>query len=199
MKKDVFAVEIIQDSLLAIGDEMFVALARSSMSPVIYEVLDYACGLTDAQGNLISQGNGVTSFIGMLSPMVQRVIEKFDHGQKLHEGDVIIINDPYVGGGSHLSDVGLVLPIFYNGEIIAYSANKAHWTEVGGMDPGSFTSNSNEIYQEGLQLPGVKLYHKGELNEAIYEIISMNVRLPELSIGDMFAQVAALKLSLIHI
>ena len=193
MKKDVFAVEIIQDSLLAIGDEMFVALARSSMSPVIYEVLDYACGLTDAQGNLISQGNGVTSFIGMLSPMVQRVIEKFDHGQNLHEGDVIIINDPYVGGGSHLSDVGLVLPIFYNGEIIAYSANKAHWTEVGGMDPGSFTSNSNEIYQEGLQLPGVKLYHKGELNEAIYEIISTNVRLPELSIGDMFAQVAALK------
>ncbi|MFU8648610.1 hydantoinase B/oxoprolinase family protein [Lysinibacillus sp. RSDA_15] len=193
MKKDVFAVEIIQDSLLAIGDEMFVALARSSMSPVIYEVLDYACGLTDAQGNLISQGNGVTSFIGMLSPMVQRVIEKFDNGQRLHEGDVIIINDPYVGGGSHLSDVGLVLPIFYQGEIIAYSANKAHWTEVGGMDPGSFTSNSNEIYQEGLQLPGVKLYHKGELNEAIYEIISTNVRLPELSIGDMFAQVAALK------
>lgn len=90
---------------------MFVALARSSMSPVIYEVLDYACGLTDAKGNLISQGNGVTSFIGMLSPMVQRVIEKFDNG-KLHEGDVIIINDPYVGGGSHLSDVGLVLPIF---------------------------------------------------------------------------------------
>lgn len=193
MKKDVFAVEIIQDSLLAIGDEMFVALARSSMSPVIYEVLDYACGLTDAKGNLISQGNGVTSFIGMLSPMVQRVIEKFDNGKKLHEGDVIIINDPYVGGGSHLSDVGLVLPIFYNGEIIAYSANKAHWTEVGGMDPGSFTSNSNEIYQEGLQLPGVKLYHQGELNDAVYEIISTNVRLPELSIGDMFAQVAALK------
>ncbi|MET4560118.1 N-methylhydantoinase B [Lysinibacillus parviboronicapiens] len=193
MNKDVFALEIIQDSLLAIGDEMFVALARSSMSPVIYEVLDYACGLTDAKGNLISQGNGVTSFIGMLSPMVQHVIDKFNGGADLHEGDVIIINDPYVGGGSHLSDVGLVLPIFYKGEVIAYSANKAHWTEVGGMDPGSFTSNSNEIYQEGLQLPGVKLYQKGELSAAVYEIIATNVRLPELSIGDMLAQVAALK------
>ncbi|MBM7587200.1 N-methylhydantoinase B [Bacillus pakistanensis] len=188
-----YTVEIIKDSLLSIGDEMFVALARTSMSPIIYEVLDYACGLTDAKGQLISQGNGVTSFIGMLSPMVQHVIEKFDHGQDLSEGDIIIINDPYVGGGSHLSDVGLVMPIFYDGDLIGFSANKGHWTEVGGKDPGSFTTDSNEIYQEGLQLPGIKLYEKGVLNQAIVDIIESNVRFPELSLGDLWAQVAALK------
>src|SRR5690606_32432919 len=105
--------------------EMFYALARTSMSPIIYEVLDYACGLTDQKGQLISQGNGVTSFIGMLSPMVQHVLKKFDDGKELEPGDIIIINDPYVGGGSHLSDVGLVLPIFYKGELVAFSANKA--------------------------------------------------------------------------
>ncbi|MBR7315216.1 hydantoinase B/oxoprolinase family protein, partial [Klebsiella pneumoniae] len=93
-----------------------------------------------AKGRLVSQGNGVTSFIGMLSPMVQHVLEKFDNGQKLSPGDIIIINDPYVGGGSHLSDVGLVMPIYYGGELFAFSANKGHWTEVGGKDPGSFTS-----------------------------------------------------------
>jgi N-methylhydantoinase B len=186
-----FTVEIIKDSLLSIGDEMFVALARTSMSPMFYEVLDYACGLTSAKGHLISQGNGVTSFIGMLSPMVQHVVETF--GEDLSDGDIIIINDPYVGGGSHLSDVGLVMPIFYEGELVGFSANKGHWTEVGGKDPGSFTTDSNEIYQEGLQLPAIKLYEKGVLNQAIVAIIERNVRFPELSLGDLWAQVAALK------
>lgn len=191
--KNPFTQEVIKDSLLSIGEEMFVALARTSMSPIIYEVLDYACGLTDAKGNLVSQGNGVTSFIGMLSPMVKSVIAKYDNGMDLHEGDIIIINDPYIGGGSHLSDVGLVMPIFFAGSLVAFSANKGHWTEVGGKDPGSFTNDSTEIYQEGLQLPGVKLFEKGKLNNAIEDIIATNVRLPKLSIGDMWAQVAALR------
>src|SRR5699024_4679466 len=99
------------------------------------EVLDYACGLTDAKGNLISQGNGVTSFIGMLSPMVKTVLQKFEDGEKLSEGDIIIINDPFVGGGSHLSDVGLVMPIYHEGKLVAFSANKGHWTDVGGKNP----------------------------------------------------------------
>ncbi|WHY89307.1 hydantoinase B/oxoprolinase family protein [Neobacillus cucumis] len=193
IKINPFTLEVIKDSLMSIGDEMFLALARTSMSPIIYEVLDYACGLTDARGNLISQGNGVTSFIGMLSPMVQHVVKKFDDGKALKEGDVIIINDPYVGGGSHLSDVGLVMPIFCKGELVAFSANKGHWTEVGGKDPGSFTSDSTEIFQEGLQLPGVKLFDGGILNQAIVDVIATNVRLPELSLGDMWAQVAALR------
>lgn len=192
-KVDPFTLEIVKDSLLAAGDEMFIALAKTSMSPIIYEVLDYASGLTDAKGQLLTQGNGVTGFIGMLSFMVRETIEKFGKKGDLHPGDIIIINDPYRGGGSHLSDVGLVMPIFYEGELIAFSANKAHWTEVGGKDPGSFTNDSTEIFQEGLQFPCIKLYDKGRLNEGIVEIIRSNVRFPDLSLGDMWAQVAALK------
>lgn len=188
-----FTLEVIKDSLLSIGDEMFIALAKTSMSPMFYEALDYACGLTDAKGNLISQGNGVTSFIGMLSPLVQHVIKQFDDGKDLNAGDVIIINDPYAGGGSHLSDVGLVMPIYYQGELVAFSVNKGHWTEVGGKDPGSYTNDSTEIYQEGLQLPGVKLFESGKINQAIVDIIEKNVRLPEQSLGDMWAQIAALR------
>src|SRR5699024_11309351 len=99
--------EIVKDSLLAISDEMFETLARRSKSPIIYEVLDYASGITDHDGNLLTQGNGVAGFIGMPSHMVEYTIQTFTH-KNVHPGDVIIINDPYVGGGSHLSDVGLV-------------------------------------------------------------------------------------------
>src|SRR5699024_7107814 len=188
-----FTIEIIKDSLLSVGEEMFIALAKTSMSPMFYEALDYACGLTDAKGNLVSQGNGVTSFIGMLSPMVQHVLKKFDNGRNLKHGDVVIINDPYAPGGSHLSDVGLVMPIFYDNEIVAFSVNKGHWTEVGGKEPGSFTNDATEVYQEGLQLPGIKLFEEGEINQSIVDIISINVRLPEQSLGDMWAQIAALR------
>src|SRR5690625_4705847 len=192
-KVDPFTLEIVKDSLLAAGDEMFIALAKTSMSPIIYEVLDYASGLTDAKGQLLTQGNGVTGFIGMLSFMVRETIEKFGKKGRLYEGDIIIINDPYRGGGSHLSDIGLVMPIFKDGEIIAFSANKAHWTEVGGKDPGSFTNDSVDIFQEGLQFPCIKLFSKGEVNQGLVEMIKSNVRFPDLSLGDMWAQVAALK------
>lgn len=191
-KVDPFTVEIVKDSLGAIGEEMFHALARTSMSPIIYEVLDYASGLTDKKGQLLTQGNGITAFVGMLSFMVKEVVHKFGY-ENIREGDIFIINDPYSGGGSHLSDVGLVLPIFHEGKLIAFSVNKAHWTEVGGKDPGSFTTDAISIFQEGLQFPCVKIFDQGKLNESIVEIIGANVRFPDLSIGDLWAQVAALK------
>ena len=134
-KTNPFTYEVIKDAFIATGEEMFIALAKTSMSPIVYEVLDYACGLTNKKGELITQGNGVTGFIGMLSFMVKDTIEK--HGDTIEEGDIFIINDPYKGGGSHLNDVGLVMPVFYQGELISFVANKAHWTDVGGKDPGS--------------------------------------------------------------
>src|SRR6266487_6807022 len=122
---DLFTVEIVKDSLVAIGDEMFVALQRTSKSTIIYEVLDFASGLIDAGGNLITQGNGVTGFLGTLTFAVRSTLEKFGPEQ-LAPGDVVITNDPYSGGGTHLSDVSLVVPIHYGGELIAFSASKAH-------------------------------------------------------------------------
>lgn len=192
-KVDPFTLDIVKDSLIAIGDEMFVALQRTAMSPIIYEVLDYASGLTDSKGQLLTQGNGVTGFIGMLAPMVLETLKKFGDSNELNPGDIILINDPYEGGGSHLSDVGLVMPIFYEDELVAFSANKAHWTEVGGKDAGSMSTDSTDIYQEGLQFPCVKLFEGGKLNQSVVDIIAANVRFPDLSLGDMWAQVAALK------
>ena len=189
---DIITLDIIKDSLLAAGEEIFTSIARTSKSPIIYETLDFASGLTDDKGNLITQGNGCAGFLGMLSSMVKEVIRKWANTGRLKEGDIIIINDPYGGGGSHIQDVGVVMPIFVDGEIFCYTANKCHWSEMGGKDPG-FSLNATDIYQEGLQMPCVKLFNEGVLNEDIADIIRANVRFPDLSIGDMWAGVSGLR------
>lgn len=190
---DPFTVEIVKDALVAIGDEMFVALQRTSKSTIIYEVLDFASGLIDASGQLITQGNGVTGFLGTLTFAVRSTLEKFGP-EGLRPGDVVITNDPYSGGGTHLSDVSLIVPIFYDDELVAFSASKAHWTEVGGKDPGSWTTDATEVFQEGLQFPCVKLYEEGRPVQSVIDLIEANVRLPDMTLGDMYAQAASLRL-----
>src|SRR2546427_3196057 len=162
---DPFTLEIIKNALVAIGDEMFVALQRTSMSTIIYEVLDYATGLTDSRGQLITQGNGVTLFLGTLSHAVSYTLEKF--GADLRPGDIIVTNDPYTGGGTHLSDVSLIMPIFYDGEIVAFSPNKAHWAGGGGKDPGALATDATEGYQEGRQFPSVKVVEPRKPNQSV--------------------------------
>lgn len=191
---DPFTLEIIKEGLVAVGDEMFVTMQRTSMSTIIYEVLDYATGLTDAKGRLITQGNGVTLFLGTLDFGVRSVLRKFGE-EGLSPGDIIITNDPYEGGGTHLSDVSLFMPIFYGGKIVGFAGNKGHWTEVGGMAAGSWTTNSTEVYQEGLQFPCIKIFNEGVPNQSLIDLIKANVRTPDMSIGDMYAQAASLRIA----
>ena len=116
--------DIVKDSLIAVSNEVFYAFARTSMSPIIYETLDYASGIADVNGKLLTQGNGACGFIGLIAPMIQEIIEKYGK-ENLHPGDVYLINDPYMGGGTHLSDIGMVMPVFYREELIAFIGNKA--------------------------------------------------------------------------
>lgn len=156
MKIDPVTLDIVKDSLIAVSNEVFYAFARTSMSPIIYETLDYASGIADADGSLLTQGNGACAFIGLIAPMIQEIVQKFGKEQ-MKPGDVYLINDPYMGGGTHLSDIGMVMPVFYDGEIVAFVGNKAHWSDIGGMASGSFTTDSTEVFQEGLRFSGVKL------------------------------------------
>ena len=112
---DIFTREIIKNSLVAIGEEMFVALQRTSMSPIIYETLDFGIGITDAKARLIAQGNGIPGFIGTLDGAVADAIRKF--GDCIFAGDIFITNTPYNGGGTHLSDVTLCKPVFSGDEM----------------------------------------------------------------------------------
>jgi N-methylhydantoinase B len=188
---DVFTLEIVKDALVAIGYEMFDAMIRTSMSPIIYETTDFAVGVTDAAGNLIAQGNGVTAFLATLDTAVQSALRKYPSRGDLAPGDILMTNIPYEGGGTHLSDVVILVPVFHGTDLIAWTVNKAHWTEVGGAQAGSVSTEATEIYQEGLQFPFIKLYQAGQLNQALVEMIEANVRLPDSTIGDMHAGVAA--------
>ena len=186
-----YTLEIIKSSLTAIGDEMFSALRRTSMSPIIYETLDYSVGVTDRAGDMIAQGNGTTVFLGMIDSLVKDVLAKFGPADDIHPGDMFISNDPYQGGGTHLSDVALVKPVFYRDELVGFTVNKAHWVDVGGKVPGSFTPDSTEIFQEGIQIPAVKVMARGEPVEGVLDILQANIRLPQDSMGDFWAGVAA--------
>jgi N-methylhydantoinase B len=189
---DRFTLDVLREAFLAIADEMFVSLQRTSQSPVIYEVLDFAVGITDASGELVSQGNGIAGFLGPLGEATRDTIARVPH---LRPGDVVATNDPYAGGGTHLSDVALVRPIFAADRPIAFAAAKGHWTEVGGKDPGSWTADSTEVYQEGLQLPFVKAVRGGVPDRDIVAILRANSRLPDMVEGDLLAQAACLEVA----
>jgi len=190
---DIFTLEIIKDALVAVGDEMFNAMLRTSMSPIIYETTDFAVGATDARGQLLAQGNGVTGFLATLDTAVQSTLRRYPDPGDILPGDVFMTNTPYEGGGTHLSDVVIVYPVFSGERLVAWTVNKAHWTEVGGTYAGSASTVSSDIFQEGLQFRFIKLYDEGRLNKAVVEIIRANVRLPDSTIGDMHAGVAACK------
>lgn len=186
-----FTLDIIESNLIASAEETFSAFGRASKSPVIYEVLDYAAGLTDANGLLVAQANGVPGFLGTLDLAVQDCIKKFGK-DGFSPGDICIVNVPY-SSGTHLNDVNLIMPVFVQGHIVAFSAIKGHWSEVGGMHFGSWTSDSTEIYQEGLIFPPIKLFEKGRIVSAMVEMIRANVRTPEMTLGDMEAHAASLR------
>jgi N-methylhydantoinase B len=186
---DPFAVEILKDKLAATADEMGVVLARTSMSPIVYEVLDFACGLTDAQARVVAQTNGLTLFTGTFGPQVDSVIA--DYGlDGMRPGDVFATNVPY-RGGTHTCDVCLVKPIFAAGRVVAFAVSITHWIDIGGSVPGSIPPDATDIYQEGLRLPGVRVYDAGRRNDAVVALIAANIRLPRTGIGDLNAGVAA--------
>jgi N-methylhydantoinase B len=186
---DPITLEIIQNSLQAVSDEMFAAFRKTAMSAIIYEVLDMGTGITDGEGNLASSGAGIPAFVGVLDKAVKRVIEL--NGDDIRPGDIFATNDPYFGGVTHLNDVVLAMPVFVDDELIAWTANIAHWNDVGGMVPGSISNEAREIFQEGLRLPAVKLISEGEAIRSVMEIMKCNSRLPDYLQGDMWAGIAA--------
>ena len=190
---DPFTLEIIKSKLLAIASEMSVVLARTSMSPIIYEVLDFACGLTDPDGQVIAQANGLTLFTGTFAAQVQSVTNKFGP-DRIKPGDIFMTNGPY-DGGTHTCDIALIQPVFVDGDVVAFTVSITHWTEVGGKTPGSVSPDATEIYQEGLQFPIIHIVHEGEMVEEVVEIIRANVRLPLMSIGDLNAGIAACRIA----
>ena len=189
---DPITVEIIQSSLQAACDEMFIAMRKTAMSSIIYEVLDFGTAVTDSKGNIAASGAGIPAFIAMCDKAVQAVIKKFDD-KEIYSGDVFATNDPYNGGVTHLNDVIVVTPVFSENEIIAWTANIAHWPDLGGMAPGGISADATEIFQEGLQLPVIKMIEQGKPIQSVIDIILSNSRVPQYTEGDMWAAIASVR------
>jgi len=184
--------EIIQGKLLATVDEMGIVMARTSMSPVIYEVLDFACGICLPSGDLVAQTNGITLFTGTFAAQIRSLTARF--GDDMAPGDVLVTNDPY-GGGTHSCDFAIVRPIFAEGRLIAFAINVAHWLDVGGAVPGSLPPDATSVYQEGLRLSGVRLVRNDVLLPDMARIITENVRIPDVAMGDLNAQLATVRIA----
>lgn len=187
---DPVTLEVIRNRLDSIAQEMQDALVRSGYSNIIKEGHDCSAALFDRVGEVIAQATALPAQLGVLPPAVRRVLR--DHpSESMAEGDVFVMNDPY-DGGTHLPDICLIAPIVHDGETVAFAACIAHHQDVGGKTPGSLPTDSTDIFQEGLRIPLVKLYEAGAPNRVAHAFIERNVRIPQIVMGDLRAQMAAL-------
>jgi N-methylhydantoinase B len=191
---DPITLEIVFNGLRSITDETYIALTRSAYSTNIKERRDHSTAICDADGRLIVQAeNSLPIHLASMTGLMDSLLAKYRR-EEFHEGDLFVANDPHVAGGTHLPDINLALPIFYDGELVGFICNIAHHADVGGMAPGSMAGGMSEIYQEGLRIPVVKLFRRGELQQDLFDLMLLNVRLPEERQGDYYAQIAACRL-----
>ena len=190
---DPITLEIISSALRSITDETFVALTKSAYSTNIKERRDHSTAIMDPNGRLIAEAaQALPIHIASMNGLVACLLEKFR--ADIHEGDLFIANDPHTAGGTHLPDIGYALPVFVDGELFGFVANVAHHADIGGMAPGSMAGGMSEIFQEGLRIPVIKLFRRGELQSDIMDLLLLNVRVPEERRGDHYAQIAACRL-----
>ena len=192
---DALSLAVIQAGLQQVCNEMDLAFSRSAFSPVIAEADDRSDGIyAPGTGALIAQGeHGLPVFVGTMQHSTAELIRLIREGRAgaPEPGDVYVVNDPYLGG-THLMDVRFAKPVFVDGELFCWLQNTGHWPDIGGMVPGGFSARATEVEQEGLRLPPVKLFKRGEMDREIFAIISSNIRVADQRIGDIKAQAAAL-------
>lgn len=178
---------VLKSAVESIVDDMAYTVMRTARSPIVRDVLDYSTTMCDAQGNILAQAKTVALHLGAVPDAMESLLKHYSGD--LFPGDVIIFNDPY-DGGMHLPDIFMFKPVFSEGNLIGFTVVICHHCDVGGRVPGSNASDSTEIFQEGLRIPPLKLYRAGVRDDAIFSIIAKNVRLPEMVIGDLEAQLA---------
>ena len=195
MEIDPVTLAILKGRFEQIADEMDATLFRSAFNPIIAEANDASHGLYDAEnGDTLVQGkSGLPIFVGVMAFAVKAVIKKAAAQGGVNEGDVWIFNDPY-DGGTHLSDFRLVKPVFRDGEVFCYLASVGHWHDVGGNVPGNYNPAATECFQEGILIPPVKLYDRGQFRQDVVDILSSNSRQPMSLYGDLNGQINAMDL-----
>ena len=189
---DPITLEVVCEGLRAIVKEMRATIIRASFSSVIYELDDFSCALFNPAAEMVAQSDDHPGHVMPMPWSVRCAMEDFEGD--IDDGDVIVLNDAY-RGGTHLNDVTVLFPVFAGGELFIFPAVRAHWADVGGMTPGSYSGLSTSIYQEGVRIPPIKLYEGGKRNEGVMRLLMSNMRLPEERLGDLNASLGACRVA----
>lgn len=190
------SMEVIWNALNYISEEMGIALRNTAYSPNIRDRLDHSCAILSSNAELIAQAEHIPVHIGSMAIGLKNTIEYLEeNGVELYEGDVIIVNDPYIAG-THLNDITLIKPVYVDGKLIAYLANKAHHVDVGGLVPGSIGGDVSSLYEEGIVIRPRKLMRNGEIDKEFLDDFASRVRTPTYLKGDLHAQLAALNIGM---
>ena len=191
MERDISPIllEVFANRFSFIAEEMGAVLQRTAFSPNIKERRDFSCAIFDAEGNLVAQAAHIPVHLGSMELAVKSAVAKYGK-EGFKEGDLVILNDPF-RGGTHLPDITTVAPLFYEGELLFFIANRAHHADVGGSSAGSMPL-STSVFQEGVIIPPVKLFEGGKLNRELWEFLLNNVRNPSEREGDFSAQISAI-------
>ena len=189
---DKLTVEVIKNAAIYASEEMGIVLRNTAYSPNIKDRLDHTCAIYTPRGELIAQAEHIPVHIGSMAVGVENALRYLEENSiYLEPGDIVMVNDPFIAG-THLNDIMLIKPVYYNDKLVALVANKAHHVDVGGMTPGSIGGGARELLQEGIVIPPIKVVERGVLQRDIIELIKSNVRTPEYFEGDLKAQIASL-------
>jgi N-methylhydantoinase B len=188
---DPITVSVIQHRLRAIVEEMGEAMLRTSYSQILNSSRDFSTALCDPEGRLVAQAEHVPIHVGAL-PFAARAVHEFFRG-RIRPGDVYLLNDPY-SGGNHLPDLTVFVPVFDGAQMVFWSINRSHQSDIGGATHGAYNADATEIYQEGLRIPPLQLYEAGKRREDVYEMIVLNVRHPRDFRGDLAAMIGSARI-----
>ena len=186
---DPITLEVVRNKVDGIANEMQSTLLRSSFSTVVKEGLDASASLFTLDGETLAQAIAIPIHLATLIPIIETIVRTFPLNE-MKPDDLYIMNDPYLGG-THLPDIAIVMPVFFDNKPIAISAAMTHHQDVGGMSPGSVPPNATEIYQEGIRIPPLKLREGKEFNDTLIQMLKLNVRVPQVFMGDIGAQISA--------
>ena len=187
---DQIRLAVIQNALVGLAREMGTIMERASYSSILNEGKDFSCAVFNARGELVAEGEFVLVHLAAMHEAVQVLIRRF--GNQWKPGDIAIHNDPYEGG-SHLPDINLVRPVFAAEEVTAYVATRAHYPDVGGTVPGSFSGEAQTLFDEGVVIPPLLLAREDVLDEQLIEFWARNVRVARRLRADLMAQVASVR------
>ena len=189
---DVITQEVIRARLDGIVREMQAAVLRTGFSTIIRESHDFSAGVTDRDGSVVGQYSPLPPHLGAYPECVQGVL-RFYSFDEMEEDDCFLINHPYYSGCPHPNDMVVVLPVFHQGEVIAFCASMGHKADIGGQSPGSRNTISRDVFGDGLQIMPVLFQRGGEMHKEVVQFLRANSRTPELVIGDLNAQAGALR------